>query len=301
MVFMPLFLANVAGLTAFWRDEARVRLVPREERPESGRAWAQKIEAASITFWAVFLICLLFAGAFQWVSVRLLPLLEGTVSNAPDWGSLALVRPDIISVPSAITFTGFAFLYMSICFYLFIAGFILLYSILDDFRQIRNGSDPSEEIATVGAKLVRGVFRCTVLAIMIAICMKPQGAYLASHGEDILSWIVSDMASFFKGDDTGLRSSDYAAPNHFNSLLVILVSTFVFVFAASQAGLSSLGRTELITLIGIIALLIIAYLGIAAFSGFSILLGSGVLAALYGLTRPDSERSRAPRSRQNVL
>ena len=31
-----------------------------------------------------------------------------------------------------------------------------------------------------------------------------------------------------------------------------------------------------------------------------ILLGSGALAALFGLTRPDSERSRAPRSRQNV-
>lgn len=49
----------------------------------------EKVEASQLTYWSVFLVCIGFAGIFQWVSVRLLPLIDGSRDYAIDWGQLA--------------------------------------------------------------------------------------------------------------------------------------------------------------------------------------------------------------------
>ena len=46
---------------------------------------------------------------------------------------------------------------------------------------------------------MHGIFRCTVLGVLIAIVMKVQSAYLTSRGENIVTWLVSDMSSAFYG------------------------------------------------------------------------------------------------------
>lgn len=101
LAFMPLFFAFAAELLSFWREQGRRQVAKTGSLAESSEAWFRSVEAASYTFWAVFLICILFAGVFQWISVRLLPLLRGGGDFATDWGSLAIIRPEIISVTSS--------------------------------------------------------------------------------------------------------------------------------------------------------------------------------------------------------
>jgi hypothetical protein len=292
MVFMPLFFAIVAELLVFWKYEGRLHLVAHSDRMDSSDTWARNVEASSCTFWAVFLICFLFAGVFQWIGVRLLPLVQGAGSIAPDWGSLALVQPEVISVPEEIVFTGFAYFYMCVCFYVFFAGLILLYTVVQDFEKILAGSDDMQkaehqhEANTVGARVMRGIFRCTVLGIFIAICMKLQSTYLASSGTNIVRWLVGDMTSIFNTGDEIHSLADYSAPNHFSSFLIVLATVFVFLYGASRLGASGQFHVLMGMMVTTVAILVASYLLIGVFAGFSILVSVAVLIAIYGLFDP---------------
>ena len=291
MAFMPLFFGFVAELLFFWKDEGRVSLLAHDNRTDSAQAWARNLQASSYTFWAVLLICVLFAGFFQWVGVRLLPLIKGGGDYATDWGSLAVMRPEVISVPETIAFTGFAYLYMCICFYLFFAAFIFLYSVTQDFGKILTGSgheqsaDRQQEFDAIGTRMICGVFRCTILAVFIAICMKLQSAYLLSSGANIASWLIGDMGSIF-GAGEEIRFADYSAPNHFSSFLIVLVAVFVFLDGAFRLGKGNRFHVSLRTMIATVGLLVASYLLIGTFAGFSILLSVAVLLAAYGLIDP---------------
>jgi len=94
IVLMPLFLSLVVDQVANWKSMGRSRLLSTTVDAVSPGEWQQKVEASSFTFAAVFLICIGFAGIFQWIYVRLIPVLTGKGSYAIDWGSKALVRPD---------------------------------------------------------------------------------------------------------------------------------------------------------------------------------------------------------------
>lgn len=106
------------------------------------------------------MICVLFAGLFQWIGVSLIPLMKGGGNYATDWGSLAIVRPEVISVPEAVVFTGLAYLYMCLCFYLFFVGLILLYTVIHDLWRIgeaaSNGPEMDYQYELNEASLVRG-------------------------------------------------------------------------------------------------------------------------------------------------
>jgi len=65
MVLLPLFFAFVIELLVFWKHDARFRLVAQGDRLESDDAWTRNVQAYSYTYWAVFLICVLFAVFFS--------------------------------------------------------------------------------------------------------------------------------------------------------------------------------------------------------------------------------------------
>lgn len=309
MVLLPLFFVFVAELLLFWKNEGRVKLFAPCDRTEGPNAWPCIVEGSSATYWAVFLICLIFAGLFQWIEVCLIPLMDGGGNYAMDWGKLANVRPDVISTAEAIVFTGIAYLYMSVCFYLFFVGLILLYTIVDDLWKI--GSAPENrpeigrhtEIDDVGFRVMRTVFRCTVLGILVAICMKAQSSYLTSKGENIAAWLISDMSSAFEGRRDIGSGIGYTMPTHYSSLLVVISACVVFLYGFIRLGVGSRFRVPLWKMSAVVMLIVGGYLFIGAFSGFSILLGSGVLLALYGLFDPGYARwrSRTLGSNESVL
>ncbi|RVD35064.1 hypothetical protein EN742_25905 [Mesorhizobium sp. M4A.F.Ca.ET.020.02.1.1] len=299
MVFLPLFFAFVTELVTFWKDESRPKLVGQGDKTESDNAWARSVEASSYSYWAVFLICVLFAGLFQWIGVSLIPLVKGGGNYATDWGSLAIVRPEVISVPEAVTFTGIAYLYMCLCFYLFFVGLILLHTMIHDLWRIGEASknrpevDYQHELNEASLRVMRGIFRCTLLGILIAIVMKLQSAYLTSRGENIVAWLVGDMSSAFYGrNDVGVGIS-YRRPTHYSSLLITISTCVVFAYGTIRLGGGSRIQAPLWKMSATVALLVAGYLLIDAFAGFSILLGVGVLLATYGLFDPGFGRRRA--------
>ncbi len=293
LAFMPLFFAATAELLLFWKETGRPKLAKEVSLDKSHSDWSRNLDASSYTFWAVFLICLLFAGVFQWISVRLLPLLRGGGDFAIDWGSLAIVSPEIISVPEAMAFTGFAYLYMCISFYLFFAALILLYCVAQDFGNIRPSNSANGEVANndvinvVGARVMRAIFRCAILAIFVAICMKLQSAYLISSGKDIVRWLMSDMWAVVSSGSRPQSLGDYSAPNHFTSLLIVIASIFVFLHGVSRVTGGVRANDRLGMMVITIGLLSTAYLLIGAFAGFSVLLSAAVLLATYALYDPN--------------
>ncbi len=292
MVLLPLFFAFVTELLVFWKYEGRLKLVAQGDRMESDDAWERNVEASSYTYWAVFLICVLFAGLFQWIGVCLIPLINGGGNYAIDWGKIALVRPEVISVPMSIVFTGLAYLYMCLCFYLFFAGLILLHTLVHDLWKIGEASknwagvDCPYEVNEVSLRVMRGIFRCTVLGLVIAICMKAQSAYLTSNGKNIVAWLVSDMFSAFQARNNATDGFRYRMPTHYSSLLVAISTCVVFLYGSIRLGVGRQRHFPLWRMSTVVALLLAGYLLIDAFAGFSIILGVGLLLAIYGLFDP---------------
>src|SRR5690606_34938842 len=276
MVLMPLFFAFVIELLVFWKNEGRLKLLAPNDRLESDGAWARNVQASSGSFWAVFLICILFAGLLQWIGVCLLPLLRGGGGDyATDWGSMAMVRPEVISVPQAVAFTGFAYLYMCLTFYLFYAGLILLYTVVHDLWQIDDSSGSlsegqyRHEANEVGLRVMRVIFRCTVLGVLISICMKVQSAYLTSNGENIVDWLIADMSSALYGGNDARGGFDYRTPTHYSSLVIAISACVVLLYGSIRLGVGSRFQFSLGKMWAVVGLLFIGYMLIDAFAGFS--------------------------------
>lgn len=308
MVFLPLFVAVVAELVTFWKEEGRVAVLPHVDRLQSDEVWMRNVESSAYSYWAVFLICVLFAGLVQWVGVCLVPLLEGGGNYAIDWGKIAIVRPDVISVPVAVAFTGFAYLYMCLCFYLFFAGLILLYTVAYDLSKIRSDSrDRAEAVEQhdafhkVSHRVMHAIFRCTILGLLIAVAMKVQSAYLVSRGENILAWLVGDVSSAFSGHDKLDVAISYRSPTHYSSFLVALSACFVFVDASIRLGGRSSPRyIPFWAMSAVVAILFAGYVLTDAFAGFSIVLGAAALLGIFGLFNPRLGRSNVAESDQSV-
>ncbi|WP_435657116.1 RcgA family putative transporter [Brucella pituitosa] len=296
MVFLPLFLAFVFELVNSWKHEKRRGLVD-GAIDDSDSAWRRTIDASSSSFWAVFLICLLFAGVFQWIGVCLMPLIKGGGNYATDWGTVAIIRPEIVTIPVAIFFTGLAYLYMCLSFYLFFAGLILLYSVINDLSKIKEAAksqtnsgsgDPSE----TGFWVMRWVFRCTLLGMLIATAMKLQSSYLASNGTSVVAWVISDFSSILYERPEAHSRSSYRMPTHYSSLLIAISTSFVFLYGVIRAGSGSRFKVALWKMTAVVALLFASYLSIDAFSGFTVLMFAGLLIAIYGLFDPAFGRGR---------
>jgi hypothetical protein len=292
MVLLPLFIAVVIELLIFWKSGERLKLGAPCEKIDSLNAWRRIVESSASTYWAVFVVCIVFAGVIQWIEVCLVPLVRGNGDYAMDWGKIAIVHPDVISVPEAILFTGLSYAYMAVCFYLFFVGLILLYSVVNDFSALiktvnfQSESELLDRVDEFTLKAINAIFRCTILGLFVAICMKTQSAYLSSPSSDIATWLVDDMFSAISGNSILATGVAYRNPTHYSSLLVVVSTCIVFAFACMRLGISIRFRNILWRMAAVVTLLLAAYLLIDAFSGFSILLALALLCALVGLLFP---------------
>jgi hypothetical protein len=293
VVFLPIFFASVADLTGRWKNANRVRLLSAIGDDRQTGTWMSRVEASSHIYWVVLLICVGFAGVFQWVSVRLLPLLNGGGSYAVDWGSLALVEPEQIGVLQQIAFTGMAYLYMCLCFYLFIAGLILLSSLVDDFVHIRTllterpGNDQMREAEASGSAIIRGIVRSTTAGLLVAISMKLTSSYLVTPSPSIWDWLISDARSVLSAPVAPAEWDVFSKPNHYTSLLVVVLVSTIYLYGIIRIGASVLAGHSFVRASLAVIFLIAVYMLIGVIPGFSLLLGAGLVIAVYGLFDPD--------------
>lgn len=293
VLFLPLFLAVVVDQVVRWKNTSRDRLTSALDDDDQTGSWSARIEASSHTYWVVLLICIGFAGVFQWISVRLLPLLNGAGDYAVDWGSLALVQPDQIGVGQQIAFTGIAYLYMCVCFYLFIAGLILLSSLVDDFVNIRialvdcQGSDQLRDADASGYEIMAGIVRATITGLLIAICMKLESLYRVTSAPDIWNWLFADARSVLASPVEPVEWGGAPSPTHYTSLLVAFLASAIYLYGTIRIGISDSSRKSMIRANLAIVFLTAVYLLAGVFPGFSLLLGAGLIVAFHGLSDPD--------------
>ena len=292
IVFMPLFLSFVIDLLLFWKTEGRSQLLSVGTPVKPPQTWRQKVSASSFTYWCAFLICICFAGIFQWISVRLLPVLRSESDYAIDWGNLVIVRPEEIGIFQQVAFTGVAYAYMAVCFYIFYAGLILISSLSEDFRDVERATRHHRstradiEAQTIGLRVISGIFRCTISGLFIAICMKLEALYVVTSAPDIWSWLFMDMTSIFSNFGSRVDWGNYSMPTHYTSILVTLLVAFTFFYATIRIRLGQPSYVPMAAMTTTVIFLITGYFLIGAFTGFSIILALAILLSTFCLFRP---------------
>lgn len=308
MVFLPLFLVGVGGLLTMWKAE-RCRLIAQVD-PEriSKDEWMRKVASFSFSHWAVLFICVVVVFLLQWSGLHLRALLNGEAGNLMmDWNLIAIVRPEVISVPQATMLSMFAFMYSAAICYLFLTGLVFLYTVAQDFQEI--ASSPETQSADncqgkgreIGGKLIGGVFRCAVLGIWVATCIKLQASYLLSDASDILRWLFDD-AAFALGvtsEPNGWLEQRTLA--HFTSFLLMFSTCSVFLFCFSQIyqvvewppsaensqEIAGAQRVPWGKMLSVVTLLVVNFLLIGQIPGFSILMIVGAAVSIISLLDPE--------------
>ena len=90
----------------------------------------------------------------------------------------------------------------------------------------------------------------------------------------------------FYGHNDVNSAYNYRRPTHYSSLIVTICTCFVFTYGSARLGAERGFHMPLWKMRTVIALLVAGYLLIDAFTGFSLILGIGVLLAMYGLIDP---------------
>ena len=305
LVLLPTYFAVLINLLRLWKEEWRAELATRVSSTSPRTNWASRVTAMSYVYWAVFVVTVLIASAFNWVETHLIPLLTGNAGSWPvDWGRIAIFQPDLVSVPNAIAFSGLVFLLNAFGSYLFFAGLIILYSLTDDFVDFAahlahdKNQELHQNLAEIGSSLMVGIFRCCSLGLMITILMKLQASFLLSDSRDIVGWLTSDILVPFGRRDAQLNGYDLHqnVPGFYYSFFCLLVIFAVFVICTAriQIAVTKLGlpnsksadRTPLVMMNGILLLLTAAYILIGVFAGFTILLIAALTLAACFLARP---------------
>ena len=246
-IVLPMYLVFLIDLLKHWKLEWRPRLVSSRGAMPPIESWGSRVRAASYSYWSVFVITLVIASGYNWIVSYLIPLLEGEAGTLPiDWGRIAIVRPDVISIPGAILFSGIVFFYNAICAYLFFTGLVFIHTLTQDYLDIaratrsRPDKQPDQDIEATSFQLMKGVYRCTALGLIITILMKMQSSYLTSDSPDILNWLMSDIRSLF-GTYDAVRSENFerqSAPGLYYSFFCMLAIFAVYLNASVQMRLA---------------------------------------------------------------
>jgi hypothetical protein len=314
---LPTYFAILISLLRSWKRKWRIGLSNFLDDKNPFPSWSERVATVSVAYWAVFGVTVAIASGFNWVETHLIPLLIGNAGNwTVDWGRIALFRPDLISVPSAVIFSGLVFLLNAFGSYLFFAGLIVIYSITDDFVELVRGlgrGEADEErqyIEMVGRAVMAGIFRCTSLGLVITILMKLQASYLLSHSRDIVSWMVADSLSIFRSDEVLLDQYGFGrnAPGHYYSFfcMIIIVAVFIICSARIRTALAQMSSPKRgdedhipwMGMYGVMALLAMTYLSIGMFPGFTILLIAALTLAACFLARPTLGQLNATKPRE---
>ncbi|NSX56788.1 RcgA family putative transporter [Parasulfitobacter algicola] len=317
VVIMPLLLTFVIKLMTFWKEQARPELLFANTGFDNSRkTWSQKIQSYSVLFWIIFILSFGVIFLLQWSGVHLRALLQGDTSNYMiDWNNVAILRPDIISIPEAIVVSLIAYFYYGMLMWFLFLGLLLLFIIVNDFHEICSAqklqlsAKHNDKVYNAAMAIIRETFRCTVLIVLFCTFLRLQPTFLVSNGENILLWLIQDASA-----SIGLRTSEsfwleQRAIPHTTSVLLLSLTCFVFFTCivqirsvllrippptAADAAVgkqqvhvtNALPRLSLLCMIGVIVLLVLNLLAIGRIQGFSLLLATSLLVGSYSIYDP---------------
>lgn len=313
-IFLPIMLILCASLINVWKESDRSKLLS-YGGVSAGDTWYGKVRSFTSSFWAIFLICFILIFVVQWVGVYLLPLLANK-QDVPmiDWMLIALVRPDVLSADAAIFVSFLGFLYSGLIYWFLFTASLFLFTVSGDFAEICRAKDDRHipvyngHAFKTGLKIMKTAFRCTILGIMVALCIKLNAAYLVSDAESITGWLWNDaliLLGYTEEEWTWINGSP--SP-FFTSFLLLFLLCFVFGACLLQVR-SGIDKTPLfaqeekravrtwLRMCAVIGILSIGYIMIGQFYGFSLLLGLSVTIALSSLLWGVEPRKSVPKGK----
>lgn len=311
VAILPLFLTILVEHLNCWLEEWRPRLLSLVPPGRTVRSWDRGLTKASYSFWVTFFVTVIIASAYNWTATHFIPLLQGDPRSWPmDWGRIAIVQPDKISIPSAIVFSALVFTYNGFTAYLFFTGHIFMHLMKSDFALIMKSIEVdyrravSTEIEHIGHRLMTGIFRCTALGLAITIMMKLQSSFLQSGAVDILEWLWGDIRLIF-GEGTNVETGSAAqsiAPGFLYSFLCVVAIAGTFASAQLKIRME-LSRITRIKYTGLwtpwtsmnicMTMLVVSYFAIGFLPGFTVLLLLSLLVTLYAFSRPEERETIA--------
>ncbi len=293
MVFLPIFFIIVAETLNFWKHDGRSLIAGMRD----DEAWTRKVESFSSSYWSILFICFVVIFLVQWSGVYLFTLMDFNHHiSMVDWILVATVRPEDVSLTEAIPLSLLAFLYSGMIYWFFFNGLLLLFTVASNFAErcrsqdLQSLGDHQNHVREVGIKIMRGVFRGTILGCLIAICIKLNAAYLISDAETFSSWLVNDALFALRLRNQEWGWLDQNPSPFFTSLLLLFIVCFVFFVSLSQIVLAlerslqdeilkNQARAIWLQMSGVVVLLGASFFLIGAFTGFSILLVTSLLIA----------------------
>lgn len=313
LVILPQFLVTVGGLLAFWKRERQSLLTFAGTKLDEKDSWPSRVKSFAFSHWVVFFVCLVIVFLVQWSGVHMRALVNSDISNhMVDWNLMALVRPEVISIPEATIISFLAFLYTAVICFLFLTGLLMMYTLVEDFFEICSEPDHlsnrvlQNKIVAVSTKLLTNIYRASLLGIWIATCIKLQATYLLSDGQNIVDWLFGDVLFVLGHNDKASGWLGQRSLAHFTSFLLLSSTCLVFVFGFVQIyrvleralPLDAVGRlaerqcVPRWTMLCVVGLLVANFFLVGQFSGFSILLIVGILTTVCSLYDPRFGRAQ---------
>ena len=315
---LPFYLSILIKLLTFWKDVGRNKCAAGNEISDNSD-WVSTVGAYSFSHWAVFVISFGIVFVLQWAGVYLYALMRGDASQLMvDWNLVAIMRPEIISRPAAISFSMLAFLFTGVETFLFLTGLVFLYIVTQDYQKLcietklQTGKQFQINAREVGITLMTGVFRCVVLGVLMTTCIKLQATYLQSDGETIVNWVADDALCAFGIKEGKMGWLGQRALADFTSFVLLFMISAIFIACflkihgvierlkaiRESEQLSDSTRADRVVevpwhlMIGVVVILVGNCMLIGQFTGFSILLTVTILIGIYSLYDPMFGRAK---------
>lgn len=301
---LPVYLALLIELLRCWKEQWRPKLVGTKPELRRKMSWERRLRRSDYAFWITLFATIGVASVFNWVATHLIPLATGDLGGWPvDWGRIAIVRPDVSSVESAVFFSGLVFIYNGVTAYFFFAAQVFMLLLRYDYSDLIKDLSPMDvkdnlqDIRQDGLALASGIYRCAALGIVITILMKLQSSFLHSRSQDIVAWLMRDLHSVFGSLPTSEQDGSLQgfAPGFFYSFfcVVAIAGTFLYATLSIRKGLTRLeakgkvppSRLPWTMMNAAMVLLILAYFSIGEVPGFTLLVVLALLFAVYVMCR----------------
>lgn len=323
LIILPLFFIFINRLLNYWKNEGRVDLLQTITHHQASLAWLKKVQSFSFSFNSIFFICFFFVFVAQWFGVYLRLYYFGNPNDFQiDRNLIGLIRPDIITIGQSVVTSGLGYMYTAIYICIYLVGMLFMYIVMVDFYSLFNHNEIKESeqiynvINNIAHTLRNGMFRCSLLGLWIAMCIKLQLVYLSSGSNNILKWLIDDFRQVFGYMKYDVVWIEDVSISDFTTLLMVVLSFTVFFMCLVRlykterfmvSNVTEADRPDIhfedrkiktnatnVTYIGMLSSIILlsaSILLIGQFVGFSILIFISVIISIYGCFNPSMRKS----------
>ncbi|MEO1563205.1 MAG: hypothetical protein AAFR98_07180 [Pseudomonadota bacterium] len=309
LIALPAYIFFVSNMNTYWRRVGRLRCVSdrvTSVNAKSDAAWYAKVNEFRASFWAITLFCLLFVFGFQWAGIYLPAYLSGDTNGVQiDRYLVALVRPEVITIPEAIFLSAVGYMYTASYISIFMFGLLFSIIVTLDYVDICTTSElegttiDRKQLRKEGEKIAWAVFRVSVFALWLATLVKLQITYLQSDSTDFVTWLRIDAATVFGANVPPNGWLDNSSISHFTTFMMMVVTMTIFIVCVMK--ISSIfdrlalydsdypftrNKRAIATMFLVIMLLLVNLVSVGRMSGFSLILAASALATVYVLAGP---------------